>query len=553
MHSAETPEARANRVITETSESVAAHSLPSRLTGREGLAGETLALLSLVPIVAALAASFSAPSGSNPYVLIWGTAKGWAALRNTLALSALAATAAVALAGAVAHWTVRLSRASAVLAALLCCLPVLLPSSLLAAAWTAALGRQGVLRLWLEPFTGPWGWSLFSLSGAAGVLALRYFGVAAIVLTWHGLRRRSTWAAEAVLCPAPAPRAIQLHLRPLLRPAAAAWLLVTLLCMNDHVIPDLLLVSTYGTQVLILYSAMLDLPGAAALAAPMGAVGAAMIAAALVLIAPERSSSDGQADPPRRAGPKARAVLGIAAALSAALAFPAAVLAWRAGSLAALGKMLGEADAECWQTLRLSASAGAICAVLGAVITAGWLARRRRAARSLGALALLNLTVPPSLLAIGVIALTNYWPLSLVRDTSWPLVLGYVARFLPVAVLVLYLAWRDESQLPAQAAAVHGVSRMRTVLFVLWPARRLAMATAALLCMLLAATELEVSTLLAPPGGATLGVRLATLMHTAGDSLVSALALDILLLAGPLIAAVVFLVLLVSVRKGGDR
>jgi iron(III) transport system permease protein len=191
--------------------------------------------------------------------------------------------------------------------------------------------------------------------------------------------------------------------------------------------------------------------------------------------------------------------------------------------------------------------------VLAAVITGGWLARLRQGERSLGALVLLNLTVPPSLLGIGVIELTNHWPLELVRDTAGPLVLAYVARFLPVAGLVLYLAWRDESQLPAQAAAVHGVGPARTLLYVHWPARRGAIATAALLCMLLAGTELEVSTLLAPPGGATLGVRLATLLHTAGDSLVSALALDILALAAPLMALVVGLLMLAVVRKGDER
>jgi ABC-type spermidine/putrescine transport system permease subunit II len=81
-----------------------------------GLAGEVLVALSLVPIAAALEGSFSAPSGSNPYALIWGTAKGWAALVSTLLLSALAATVAVALAAAaVVRWAGRLSRASGVL------------------------------------------------------------------------------------------------------------------------------------------------------------------------------------------------------------------------------------------------------------------------------------------------------------------------------------------------------------------------------------------------------------------------------------------------------
>ena len=530
-------------------------SLPRRGVAGGGWAGELLAVLSLAPIVAAMLASFSSPGGSSPYALIWGTAKGWAALWNTLLLSSLAATIAVALSVAAAHWAGRLSSASAALAALLCCLPVLLPSSLLASAWIFAMGKQGVIRLWLESRTGPWGWSVFSLSGAAGVLALRYFGLAVLILTYHRLRQRGNWPAERVFRPPLLARAIHLHLRPLWRPALAAWLVVALLCMNDHIIPDMLLVSTYGTQVLILYTALLDLPGAAALAVPMAAVGAAMIAATLLILAPVRGVLEPHTaiPPPRSIWRILAAVGGIGAVLACAVAVPAAVLARRAGSFDVLWKMLVEAREQCWQTLRLSAAAGAICAVLGAVVTGGWLNRRRRERRSLAPLALLGLTVPPSLLGIGVIELANHWPLALLRDTSWPLVLAYVARFLPVAVLVLYLAWRDESELPVQAAVVHGVSRPRILLRVLWPARRGALAAVALLCMLLAATELEVSTLLAPAGGATLGVRLATLMHTAGDSLVSALALDILALVAPLIVLVVSFVMFGIVRKGATR
>ena len=188
---------------------------------------------------------------------------------------------------------------------------------------------------------------------------------------------------------------------------------------------------------------------------------------------------------------------------------------------------------------------------MASIITAGWLARRRRSERSLGPLVLLNLAVPPSLLGIGIIEWTNHWPFVLLRDTSWPLVLGYVARFLPVAVLMLYLAWRNESELPSRAAAVHGVAAWRRIVRIRWPARRGALAAAALLCMLLAATELEVSTLLAPPGGATLGVRLATLIHIAGDAVVSALAIDILALVAPLIVLLTALAVAAVGRKGG--
>jgi iron(III) transport system permease protein len=301
-----------------------------------------------------------------------------------------------------------------------------------------------------------------------------------------------------------------------------------------------------------MYSALMDLGGAAALAAPMSLVGAVLVVAALWIVRPawEQLDFPTSAPPPGSALASIAASLGIGAALAAALAVPAAVLAFRVPSWNALWLALLDARSQAWQTLALSSAAALICTVLAAVIVQQWLARRRQGRHSLAPLVLLNLTVPPSLLGIGVIELVNHWPLDFMRDTSWPLVMAYVARFLPVAVLVLYLAWRNESQLPSHAAAVHGVAPWRSFLRIRWPARRGALAAAALLCLLLAATELEVSTLLAPPGGATLGVRLATLIHTAGDAIVSALAIDILALVAPLIILLTALAVAAVARRG---
>ena len=77
------------------------------------------------------------------------------------------------------------------------------------------------------------------------------------------------------------------------------------------------------------------------------------------------------------------------------------------------------------------------------------------------------------------------------------------------------------------------------------------MAGAALLAALFMATDLETSIFLAPAGGSTLGVRLYTLIHTAPDASVAALALGILALTVPailLLAAVAALG-----RKEGAR
>ena len=439
-----------------------------------------------------------------------------------------------------------------VLAALLSCLPLLMPSSLLATAWIVALGRQGVITSALQAALGGSGWTVFSLSGAAGALALRYFGVAVLILTHHRPQQAGSWPVERAFCiPWPA-RAFHLYLGREIRPAAAAWLVVMLLCMNDHVLPDMLLQSTYGTQILIMYSALMDAAAAAAMAAPVGLVGVLLVAAALQIaratwIADDNPVTDRPAPAP--AWSKALAATGAVGILALAMAAPAGVLIYRTPSWSALGEALYLARDQAWQTLRLSAAAGIATALLAAALTARWLSCQRSGRFSAAPLVMLNLVVPPSLIGMGAIELANHWPLSVLRDTSWPLVLAYVARFLPAAMLLLYIAWRNEPALPRQAARVHGASPWQIAARIQWPARRLSLAVAALLCMLLAATELDVSLLLSPPGGGTLGVRLATLIHTASDPVVSALALDILLLVAPAMALLIVLAMRAA-RRG---
>jgi ABC-type spermidine/putrescine transport system permease subunit II len=101
---------------------------------------------------------------------------------------------------------------------------------------------------------------------------------------------------------------------------------------------------------------------------------------------------------------------------------------------------------------------------------------------------------------------------------------------------------------PLRAAEAFGLTTWQKLRYVLWPARRISLLTCGLMCTVLAATEMELSILLAPPGEATLGVRLATLIHTASDAVVSALALDILALVAPLICLLMVLLMINSSR-----
>jgi len=511
---------------------------PRAGTGLLGPAAEILSVLAVLPLVVALACSFSASGPDGGYAAWWGTSRGYLALGRTVRLAALAATFALVPAWILVTGAAQLPRRWRGAAAWLACLPMLVPSSLLATAWIVALGREGAVTRALQTVVGNAGLSVYSLPAAALVVALRYFGLAALVLTQAQRRLEVSWPARRVFRLPRATAFVHLALRPATRATAAAWLLVLLFAMNDHIIPGMFLISTYGTQVLIQYAALLDTSGAAALAAPMAAVGAAAVAVALWAGGRAWTGLDRPAAAQRPPSRLPTRVLGAAASvavLAVALAVPVAVLAHRAGSWRALGEALAAARDQAWQTVLVSSAAGGLCTVVAAALAARWVQAARRGTRTAAPLVLLNLTVPPSLLAIGMIHLSQTPAGAVLRDTSWPLVLGYVARFLPVATLMLYALWRREPVEPVAAARVHGVSTWGTLRHVLWPRHRPTLLAAGLLAALLAATELEMSVLLVPPGASTLGVRLYTLIHTAPEPVTSALALDILLLVGPAI------------------
>ncbi|MBE3099710.1 MAG: hypothetical protein IMZ44_21550 [Planctomycetes bacterium] len=532
---------------------IGAAGLPTCRVPWFAIAAEVLALLALVPLAAAIAGSLRTAGPESGYVYWWGTARGWESLARTLAVAAPAGAMAVVLAWVLVESAVCLSARWAAATVLASCLPLLVPSSLLATAWIVALGKQGVITSWLGGAGGAFAPDLYSVPGAAAVTALRYFGLAAVVLLYARLRREREWPAARVSALPRLAAAWHLGFRAAARPALAAWLLVTLFSMNDHIIPGMLLVSTYGTQVLIQYSALLDPAGAAALAVPPAVVGAAMMAAAVLAgrtlwSAPAEALA--AADRPRGFGRRALAALGAAVVLALALAVPVAVLAARTESWAAVAAALAGARDQAWQTLYVACAGAALAAAAAALLAHQWAACHRAGVRSAVPLVLVNLTVPPSLLGIGMIELFQHAPPA-VRDSSAPLVLGYAARFLPVAVLLLYSLWRHESPDSRLAARVHGVPAWRTAWSIVWPPRRAAVAGAALLAAVLMATDLETSILLAPPGGSTLGVRLYTLIHTAPDAMVSALAVGILVAAAPAILLLAVIAMLGRAGKAG--
>ena len=216
----------------------------------------------------------------------------------------------------------------------------------------------------------------------------------------------------------------------------------------------------------------------------------------------------------------------LVATMFLALGLPLAGLVVRAQSVTNLRDAWRDALPEVGHSARLAAAGAAATLLLAVPLAHGWVAAHRRRTSSPAPLVLLNLAVPGSLLALGVIFLPA--PQALV-DTNAGLIAAYAARFAAVAIIVLFAGWVRRSPTSDLAARVHGVPALDRFLRLTLPARAPAAIAAFSLVALLVAAELEISLILVRPGPTTLGVRLYTLIHTAPDHVVAALALDVLI------------------------
>jgi iron(III) transport system permease protein len=165
------------------------------------------------------------------------------------------------------------------------------------------------------------------------------------------------------------------------------------------------------------------------------------------------------------------------------------------------------------------------------VSVAVWLGyARARAVGRLGRIAdvlfIVVFAVPSTIVGVGLIGLWNRpGPLGAVYGTDVMLLLGYLARFLPVAALALAASTRYVPVSHEEAAAVSGAGWLRTIWRIVLPQVRLGLAAAWVIVFVLAFGELGVSILVAPPGEATLPIRVYTIIANTPSSHIAALAL----------------------------
>jgi iron(III) transport system permease protein len=485
-------------------------------------------LLVLLPLFAGLATCLS-PEGLEGLAYWWRDARGWRLVTRSLAFSTFAAAASLLFGAAIALALPR-SRSATRAVLLITCLPLLVPSSLLGVGWIMALGRDAVVTHLLRQLLGDATPTVYNWPVAAIATGLRYVGVPSLLLAAALPAIDATRPAERIFR-LRLPTRLRLCLSALAAPALAAFLLLVLLIHSDHILPSLFLIPTFGTELLIQYNALMNPASAAALAmVPAGIALAVSVPAAKLLRRSGTWTDSGRGEPETTStcGFTVRSMI-VALLLFLAVGIPIVGIAVRAGSTSNLLLAWREARPEALHSLRLSVVGGLLTVALAIPLARAWVTAHRERAPSAVPLILLNLAVPGSLLALGLTTVFALPGPKAFRDGELPLLLGYAARFTPVATVALLAGWIRLSPLPDVAARVHGVPRGERLLRITLPRYAPAAVASLALVILLIAAELEISLILVPPGPSTLGVRLYTLIHTAPDAVVAGLAVDVML------------------------
>ncbi|MBI2185638.1 MAG: iron ABC transporter permease [Acidobacteria bacterium] len=405
--------------------------------------------------------------------------------------------------------------------------PLLLPPYVIALAWVYLGGSAGLVAAAVgRDVVSAW---TYSLPGAVVVLSLVFYPLS-MLTTEVALRRIEPRIEEAALTAASPGRVLRTITLPLVTPAvAASALVVFVLAVSEFGVPSLLRVRVFTSEIFTAFAALYDFSRATVLALPLVTLSfvVALLATLLVgdrLLVTRRGG--GSASPLAYEGWTRRAAAAASGVMVIALVVPVVVLAREASGVASLAAVIrGSGEA-----IRTSLALAALGATLVTAV-AVWVGYARgRASRRAGAAAdvllIVLFAVPSTVVGVGLIGVWNRpGPLGSVYGTDGMLLLGYLARFLPVAALALAAGVRYVPASHEEAAAVGGAGWWQTMTRIVLPQLRLTAVAAWTIVFILAFGELGTSVLVAPPGESTLPIRIYTMIANAPSAEVAALAL----------------------------
>jgi iron(III) transport system permease protein len=453
-------------------------------------------------------------------------ARQQALLWNTTALGVGTALLATAIGAPLGLALARVSLRGKALLRVALAVPVLLPPYIVALAWTYLGGSRGLIAsVTGQDLLSEW---IYSLPAAIVVLSLVFYPLS-MLATEVTLRRIDGRLEEAAVLVAPAGVVLRRITFPLAAPAiVAAALIIFVLSVSEFGVPGLLHVRVYTTEVFTAFAVLYDFTRALVLALPLVLLCliVAVVAVALVgerLVSGRRLSG---ASPVRLDAWRRPAETAVIGAVAIASGIPLLVLAGEALGAESLGAVFEGSGPAIVNSLLLATIGATAVVVVAACLGYARARASARVGRVADALFIVVFAVPSTIVGVGLIGLWNRpGVLGAAYGTDAMFLLGYLARFTPVAALVIAAAARYVPTSHEEAASLSGAGWLRTMTKIVLPQIRLGLVTAWVIAFVLAFGELGVSVLIAPPGEATLPIRVYTIIANTPPSHVAALAL----------------------------
>ncbi len=397
-------------------------------------------------------------------------------------------------------------------------IPLIVPPYVLALAWTWLAGSIGLLM----------GYA-YSLTGAIVVLGVSFYPLA-MLATEASARRIDAGLEEAALLVAAPRRVFAMITLPLIAPAvAAAALIIFALAISEFGVPGLLRVNVYTTEVFTAFAALYDFGAATALSAPLLlATFITALTARLIIgeqmLTTRRGSRIGLSL--RLDRWQAPVIALLSAIITLCVILPVGVIVREAEGLKLIVSSLNDSGDAIINSFALAGAGAMLIVALAALIGYGR-ARMRTRWRWLLDLAFITLfAVPGTVVGIGLIGLWNHadWR-GEIYTSRLIIVIAYLARFAPIAALLLATNVRQIPVSFEEAAAVGGASWPRTFFRIVLPQMLTGLCASWIVAFIFAIGEIGATALVAPPGESTLPVRVYTLIANTPTSNLAALTL----------------------------
>ncbi len=390
------------------------------------------------------------------------------------------------------------------------------------------------------------GWT-YSLTGTIVVLGLTFYPLS-MLATEAAARRVDARIEEAGLLVA-RPRRVLWHITmPLIGPTiAAAGLIIFVLALSDFAVPGLLRVPVFTTEAFTAFAALYDFGAGVTLCAPL-LVLAVIVSLGIRFLIGERllvTTRSVRSGLPLTLGQPLKIVtlIVVLMIIFTSTVLPLAALLTETKGISRIASAAQTSRHAVANSIWLAFAGATFIVALGVLLGYGRARARTRFRAFFDPVFIILFAVPSTVVGVGIIGLWNrHGVMGQVYSSQAVIILAYIARFTPIAALMLAASFRQISISSEDAAEVAGAGWPRTFGRIVLPQLRTGLAATWIVSFIFCFGELGATILVAPPGESTLPVRVYTLIANTPASEVASLSLmQVAMTLFPLVLLSVFL------------